>query len=207
MSKSNTLKVRCVGYKQKREKYFTLGKVYEWVNDTLMNDNGYTYEVSVDGKDPSAWALSEFYSFEVVKEKAENSMKKKENTMKIVITSDGKTTLARLYDGKNVIQKATAVCSSDDEFDFRSGAKLAMRRLLNIPDAPKHSYYSGKAVCISKGDRWMAYTVGKVYEFKDGRVTIDNGVTVYLTDSPVTSIEEWNKRYGEEYAKFIPFVE
>lgn len=200
MSKPSTLKVRCVGYKQEREKYFTLGKVYEWVNNTLINDNGDKYSNTVQGTNPADWKLSSWYTFEVVKEK-------EKNTMKIVITSDGETTLARLYDGKNLLQKAKAVCSSDDEFDFRSGAKLAMERLMNIPDAPKHSYYSGKAVCISKGDHWMAYTVGKVYEFKDGRVTIDNGITVYLTDSPVTSIEEWNKRYGEEYAKFIPFVE
>ena len=48
---------------------------------------------------------------------------------KIVITTDGKTTLARLYDGGNVIKSAEAKCSPDDEFDFSTGAKIAFERL------------------------------------------------------------------------------
>lgn len=48
---------------------------------------------------------------------------------KIVITTDGKTTLARLYNGKEVIESAEAKLSKNDEFDFMTGAKLAMERL------------------------------------------------------------------------------
>lgn len=48
---------------------------------------------------------------------------------KIVITTDGRTTLARLYDGNNVIKSAEAKCSPDDEFDFLTGAKIAFERL------------------------------------------------------------------------------
>lgn len=48
---------------------------------------------------------------------------------KIVIETDGKTTLARLYDGNNVIKSAEAKCSPDDEFDFLTGAKIAFERL------------------------------------------------------------------------------
>ena len=50
---------------------------------------------------------------------------------KIVITSDGKTTLARLYEGKKVVKSAEANCSPDDEFDFTKGAKIAFERLSN----------------------------------------------------------------------------
>lgn len=49
---------------------------------------------------------------------------------KIVITTDGKTTLARLYDGKKVIKTAEAHCSPDDKFDFSVGANWAMERLI-----------------------------------------------------------------------------
>ena len=49
---------------------------------------------------------------------------------KIIITTDGKTTLARLYDGKKVMQTAEAHCSPDDKFDFSVGANLAMERLI-----------------------------------------------------------------------------
>ena len=52
-----------------------------------------------------------------------------EENHKIVITADGKTTTARLFDGKELIRKAEAKCSPDDTFDFMVGAKLAMERL------------------------------------------------------------------------------
>lgn len=53
-----------------------------------------------------------------------------ECNQKIVITSDGTTTLARLYEGKNVVKTAEAKCCPNDEFDFQTGAKLAIDRLL-----------------------------------------------------------------------------
>ena len=50
--------------------------------------------------------------------------------LKIVITTDGKTTLARYYEGKKVVHTAEAICNGDDTFDFGTGAKLATERLL-----------------------------------------------------------------------------
>ena len=44
---------------------------------------------------------------------------------KIVITTDGKTTTAKMYAGKSIIKTVTAKCSPDDEFDFITGAKIA----------------------------------------------------------------------------------
>ena len=52
------------------------------------------------------------------------------DTNKIVITTDGKTTLARLYDGKRVVKSAEAKCAPSDTFDFATGAKLAFDRLM-----------------------------------------------------------------------------
>lgn len=49
---------------------------------------------------------------------------------KIVITTDGTETLARLYDGEKVVKTATAKCSPDDTFDFATGARLAYDRLM-----------------------------------------------------------------------------
>jgi hypothetical protein len=48
---------------------------------------------------------------------------------KIVITAEGAETLARLYDGSKVVKSATAKCSPDDKFSFKTGAKLAFERL------------------------------------------------------------------------------
>lgn len=58
------------------------------------------------------------------------------NTQKIVITTDGVETLARLYEGDKVVKKATAKCSPDDTFDFNVGAKIAFERLMNEEKKP-----------------------------------------------------------------------
>ena len=70
----------------------------------------------------------------------------------------------------------TAKCSSDDQFDLYTGCELALRRALGAekkePEKPK--YYNGKMVCIDNGG-YPWWTVGKIYEYKDGIVTDDEG--------------------------------
>lgn len=55
--------------------------------------------------------------------------RKKCDGSKIVITTDGKTTTAKLYKGDKVTNTAEAHCSPDDTFDFCEGAKIALERL------------------------------------------------------------------------------
>ena len=90
---------------------------------------------------------------------------------KIVITSDGKTTLARLYEGKKVVKHAQAKCSPDDEFDFTKGAKIAFERLIGDKPEGKTKYYSGKVICVESDCDW--WTAGKVYEIVNGKVFDD----------------------------------
>lgn len=54
---------------------------------------------------------------------------------KIIITTDGRVTTARMFEGKRVVREAKATCSPKDRFDFEDGADLAFDRLLNGPDA------------------------------------------------------------------------
>lgn len=54
----------------------------------------------------------------------------KKESKKIVITTDGKATTARILDGKRVVRSATARCAPEDEFDFQTGAKIAFDRLI-----------------------------------------------------------------------------
>lgn len=121
---------------------------------------------------------------------------------KIVITTDGKTTLARLYDGKKVVKTAKAKCAPEDEFDFLASAKLAFERLTQNK-VKKPTYYNGKVVCVEAEGK--AYTVGKIYEFKDGRVRIDNGCTL-PSGEPIKSLDEWNN-FEWTLAKFIELKE
>ena len=48
---------------------------------------------------------------------------------KVVITTDGKTTTAKMYEGKKVLKTAKSQCSPEDTFDFAVGAKLALERV------------------------------------------------------------------------------
>lgn len=91
---------------------------------------------------------------------------------KIVITSDGEKTLARLYDGKKVIKTATAKCSHDDKFSFETGAKIAFERLFDSEEKEEPKYFSGKAVCVKP---YFGFTVGKIYKFAGGRCFDDDG--------------------------------
>lgn len=147
-------KVKCVGY-NKKERYFTVGKVYDVVDNAITNDRGFTYNGGCGGIESAVEWLSGWYKFEVVP------------TEKIIITHDYKTTTATMYRGDEKVI-ATARCAPEDKFDFMVGAKLAMERL-NDEINPK--YYNGKVVCIKAGtDHW---TVGKVYKVTDGLIVSD----------------------------------
>lgn len=181
---------------------------------------------------------------------------------KIVITVEGSTTLARLYEGKKVVKTAEAKRAPDDEFDFNIGAKLAFERLttnevdrpakvgeyvkvlsedghnakkgeilkvievythdwvsVNLNDgdtdtlrreqyvvvenykpSEEPTYYNGKIVC-TKCKEDFAYTVGKIYEVKDGQIVIDNGNTI--PTKPVKSIEELKNKLLCEFIEVV----
>lgn len=124
---------------------------------------------------------------------------------KILITSDGVETLARMYDGKKVVKTKTAKCSPEDVFDFATGAKLAFGRLMgeDKPEPkPKPEYYSGKVVCTMGS---YFHTKGKVYEVKDGVINDDSPCTgPYNPNHPKKTLEELGEPDGPQ---FIPFVE
>lgn len=93
---------------------------------------------------------------------------------KIVITTEGSTVLARLYEGKKVLEEAKATCSKDDKFVFATGAQLAFDRLLwNEPK--KEEWFTGKMVRIRDLTLADYSNKGKVYYFKDGYETDRNG--------------------------------
>ena len=115
-----------------------------------------------NGKVPSGggfWLPPE--CLELIKPKAE----------KIVITHDGKTTLARLYDGKTVVKSAEAKCGPRDEFSFIEGARLAFERLMgeereDPPKFDKSMLTDGRFGCTSDGD-WFV-VVNDMLVFRSG---------------------------------------
>lgn len=93
-------------------------------------------------------------------------------TEKIVITHDGKTTTAKLYDGKEITKTAEAKCSPDDKFDFAAGAKLAFERLMDEekkepPKFDKSMLTTGRIGYMSGGQGWFVVVGGRIV-YKDG---------------------------------------
>ena len=134
---------------------------------------------------------------------------------KIVITHDGKTTTATMYEENKKVKTATAKCAPEDTFDFNTGAEIAFNRLVGKPcgeEAPKPKYYNGKVVCIKSGYDW--WTVGKVYEVKDGVITANDGYTYppdcyerYKTLDEVRHAGCYNGKPSNPRNEFIPLVE
>lgn len=116
---------------------------------------------------------------------------------KVVITTDGKTTLARLYEGNKVTKSAKAECSPDDKFDFEKGATLAYSRLFDTDFESKP--YNGKIVCVKSPVRY--YTVGKIYEVKNGRVVCDDGDV--LGGDKIKTFENWQRLSCAEWLEVV----
>lgn len=71
-------------------------------------------------------------------------------------------------------------------------------------DTEPTQLYNGKVVCIDlNGKNKDNYTVGKIYEFKDGRMTCDCG-HIFGKDEPFHTFEDWKEFTG---SKFIEVVE
>lgn len=94
------------------------------------------------------------------------------NENKIVITTDGTTTRAALYDGHKLIREAKAICSKDDTFDFEAGAKIAFERLAAKPAVkakPKKELKPlNTKIFVLDGDDILKSS--HIYEVKDGKI-------------------------------------
>lgn len=110
------------------------------------------------GNDGWFWSESDF---------AELVFHKQDNTT-VVIRFDGDKTIAELMKNGKKVKTATARRNPMDEYDRGEGAKVAINRLFEEP-----KYYNGKVVCIKSGYPW--WTVGKIYEVKDGIITANDG--------------------------------
>lgn len=93
------------------------------------------------------------------------------NENKIVITTDGTTTRAALYDGHRLIREAKAICSKDDTFDFETGAKIAFERLTAKPAEPKPKKELkplNTKIFVLDGDDVLKSS--HIYEIKNGKI-------------------------------------
>lgn len=185
----------CSGNRKVIGKIGTVRKIFEQTHAVGVEFDEYIDGHDIDGdfKHGYCWNFHE-YEVEPI-----------HNNHKIVITTDGKTTTAKMYDGKKLVNSAKAICSPDDEFDFERGAGIAISRLLGwdfVPVEEEH-FYNGKVVCVSNGCYETAFTVGKIYEITEGELKAES--CAYLTEiKKVSDINEYFKREG---VKFLEIVE
>lgn len=83
----------------------------------------------------------------------ERGLERAGNPGKIVITTDGRVTTAKLYRHGEPTRNAVAACSPEDTFDFATGAKLALDRLIDAVNNPP----------IQVGDTVRVINTGKIY--------------------------------------------
>lgn len=106
----------------------------------------------------------------------ERGLKMANEERKIVITTDGTTTRAALYDGHKLVRESKTICSKEDTYDFESGAKIAFERLTAKPaeSKPKKALkpLNTKIFVI---DGHSDFKSGHIYEIKDGKIICDNG--------------------------------
>lgn len=107
---------------------------------------------------------------------------------KIVITTDGHRTIARFYNGKDLIRFAEARRDPHDTFDFATGARLAFSRLIQEPEpqSPKPKYATGDQLRIRAGTKIRHHirpgsviTVVSVLDDKTYEVTGIGGHSIY----------------------------
>lgn len=88
---------------------------------------------------------------------------------KIIITTDGKTTTARMFDGKELIKSAEAKCHPDDEFDFETGAKVAFDRLVEREEKVKPKEMLKNGVFGLTADNDWFVVVGETLVYQRGQ--------------------------------------
>lgn len=91
----------------------------------------------------------------------ERGLERAGNPGKIVITTDGRITTAKLYRHGEPTLKSVATCSPDDTFDFAIGAKLALDRLTDAVNNPQIQVGDTVSVvdtgeCWSQNAGWVA---------------------------------------------------
>jgi len=103
----------------------------------------------------------------------------------ITITTDGRTTTARLKGGKQTVKEAKAVCNSSDTFNLNTGASLALNRLLYgtdyNPDEVKLAQDKPTVREVkrpAKAGEWVKISSTCDARYKNGEVYLVTGMCV-----------------------------
>lgn len=146
------------------------------------------YAVQMDRKSPRyhsclglvPWGYGQNFWGECLKliEDKPTHEEKPTREFKLIITSSGDTTTAKLIHGKDVAKEATVTRYSEDKYSEKAAVEAVVEKIFDEDEKKNEANkpYTGKAVWISNNEG--VYTKGKIYEFVDGKVKHDLGFTV-----------------------------
>lgn len=118
---------------------------------------------------------------------------------KLIITSKGDTTTAKLIHGeRTVVKEATVTRYSKDEYSEKAAVEAVVKKIFGEDEKKeeKPKYFTGKAVWFKDTSRF--HTAGRIYVFEDGVYEDDIGLKHRWTCAK----EELNTQSG-----FLPIVE
>lgn len=165
--------------KKSNDRYLVTKAKYNWEGVvTEVRPNGFFL---AKGSDDIVFTLQDEY-FDLITD----------CTKKIIITSDGKTTTARLVDGKKTVKTAQAVCSDSYTFYFVTVAKIAFERLTaeekknepSVKEVHRKAKVGEYIKILTDGLYGNSFTVGKVYEVEGikgnlARIRKDDGAYTF----------------------------
>ena len=158
--------------------------------------------VTVEGN-PIPWLIWN-YNAELVEDKVEDETPKYKIGDLVVVEESNVDFLFGSLKGETGVIVETKQTWSGHDYRVKmddDGCKLWCK-VKGLIEEPK--YYNGKVVCVDLNDsNEDNYTVGKIYEFKDGRMTSDCGHT-FGKYREFHSFEDW-ERFSS--SKFIEVVE
>lgn len=89
---------------------------------------------------------------------------------KLIITSSGDTTTAKLIHGeRTVVKEATVSRYSKDEYSEKAAVEAVVDKIFE----KKVDWFNGKVVCVAYSGN--GFTKGKIYECIEGELTSDSG--------------------------------
>lgn len=132
-------------------------------NYAVEFDRQSSYFIRCDGltkRDRGLWVSPE--DLELIEEKPTREFK-------LIITSKGDTTTAKLIHGKDVAKEATVTRYSKDEYSEKAAVEAVTKKIFE----KKVDWFNGKVVCVSYIVE--GFTKGKIYECIEGELTSDSG--------------------------------
>lgn len=119
---------------------------------------------------------------------------------KLIITSKGDTTTAKLIHGKDVAKEATVTRYSKDEYSEKAAVEAVVKKIFEEDEKKtekKDEMFNGVAVCLIDRD-CPQFTRGRIYTFVNGNCWNDKGNVMKY---------EYTKKEIANSIWFLPIVE